>query len=404
MAHNHIQTDHMAYEPTMESIESNILDQVLNLSALHGLNCEMPDQTPNLSILYGSNSKSTDQVRTALAKDRRDMQDFAALLSPAAAPLLEEMAAAAKIETARQFGGNVSLFTPLYLANYCVNHCTYCGFGRDNPIRRGKLTFDEIRRELTAIAATGLDEILLLTGESREISDLAYIGEAVKLAAEMFSTVGLEIYPLNTDEYAYLHTCGADFVNVYQETYCPETYARVHPDGPKRSFPYRFHAQERAIRGGMRGISFGALLGLGDFRRDAFAAGLHAYFLQQKYPHAEIAFSVPRFRSFLGQSETDLSPVGERQLLQVMLAYRLFLPFAGITISTRERAGFRDHVIGLCATKISAGVLVGVGGHDLEPKGDEQFEIADPRSVAEIHEMIQDRGLQPVYTDYIRGD
>jgi len=387
MAYDHTQTDHMTYQPTMEAIESDILDQVLALGTA-----------------YDPATMTTDQVRAALAKDRRDIQDFAALLSPAAELLLEELAAAAKIETARQFGGNVTLFTPLYLANYCVNNCTYCGFGRDNLIRRGKLTFKEIRRELAAIAATGLDEILLLTGESREMSDLAYIGEAVKLAAEYFSTVGLEIYPLNTDEYAYLHTCGADFVNVYQETYCPETYDRVHPDGPKRAFLYRFHAQERAIRGGMRGVSFGALLGLGDFRRDALAAGLHAYFLQQKHPRAEIAFSVPRFRAFLGQSETDLSPVGERQLLQVMLAYRLFLPFAGITISTRERAGFRDHVVGLCATKISAGVLVGVGGHDLEPKGDEQFEIADVRSVAEIHHMIQSRGLQPVYTDYIRGD
>ena len=377
----------MSYQPDMEVIQSNILDQVLTTG-----------------VAYNPGKVTLDQVRAALAKERKDIHDFAALLSPAAEGLLEEMAVAAKRETERQFGGNVQLFTPLYLANYCVNHCTYCGFGLDNPIRRGKLTREEIQRELQAIAATGLDEILLLTGESREMSDLSYIGDAVKQAAEVFSTVGLEIYPLNTDEYAYLHSCGADFVNVYQETYIPEIYDKVHPEGPKRAFPYRFHAQERAMRRGMRGVSFGALLGLGDFRQDAYSAGLHAYFLQQKYPHAEISFSVPRIRAFLNQAETNLYPVSERQLLQVMLAYRLFLPFAGITISTRERAGFRDHVLGLCATKISAGVLVGVGGHDLEPKGDEQFKIADSRSVNEIHRMIQARGLQPVYTDYIRGD
>jgi 2-iminoacetate synthase len=257
---------------------------------------------------------------------------------------------------------------------------------------------------MDAIAATGLDEILLLTGESRVKSGVAYIGEAVKLAARYFSTVGIEVYPLNTDEYAYLHECGADFVSVYQETYNPRLYEKVHPAGPKRCYPYRLAAQERALRGGMRGVSFGALLGLGDFRRDAFSAGLHAYWLQKKYPHAEISFSVPRIRAFKNHGEGFFHKVGERQLLQVMLAYRLFMPFAGITISTRERAGFRDHVAGLCATKISAGVSVGVGGHESVQKGDEQFEIADSRNVVQVHRMICNRGLQPIYTDYIRGD
>jgi 2-iminoacetate synthase len=167
-------------------------------------------------------------------------------------------------------------------------------------------------------------------------------------------------------------------------------------------FPYRFNAQERALRGGMRGVAVGALLGLGDFRKDVFAAGFHAKLLQQKYPHAEISFSVPRLRPYINNAENNPNDVHEKQLLQVMLAQRLFMPFAGITISTRERAGFRDHVVGLAATKISAGVNVGVGGHGEEARGDEQFEISDSRSVAEVSHMLRARGLQPAFTDYIR--
>jgi 2-iminoacetate synthase len=312
------------------------------------------------------------------------------------------MAKKAVVETRKHFGNSICLFTPLYIANYCENNCVYCGFNCKNKIRRGKLSIDEMEAELKAIAKTGLKEILILTGESRHHSGVEYIGEGVKLATRYFSTVGIEIYPLNSDEYAYLRKCGADFVSVYQETYNSTKYEQVHLSGSKRVFPYRFYSQERALIGGMRGVSFGALLGLDDFRKDAFATGLHAYFIQHKYPHAEIGFSTPRLRPFINNAENNPNDVHEKQLLQVMLAYRLFMPYAGITISTRERAGFRDHVIGMVATKISAGVSVGVGGHEQEDKGDEQFEICDPRSVPEVHQMILDRGLQPVYSDYIR--
>ena len=233
------------------------------------------------------------------------------------------------------------------------------------------------------------------------MSDVEYIGEALKLARKYFSTIGIEIYPLNSDEYHYLHECGADFVSVYQETYNPVKYEQMHISGPKRVYPYRLNAQERALMGGMRGVAFGALLGLDDFRKDAFASGMHAYFIQQKYPHAEISFSTPRLRPYVNNAENNPNDVHEPQLLQVMMAYRLFMPFAGITISTRERAGFRDNVIGLAATKISAGVSVGVGGHEEDAKGDEQFEISDPRSVTEVHQSILNHGLQPVYTDYL---
>ncbi len=338
----------------------------------------------------------------AIAADALQPADFAALLSPAAEGLLEQMAQRATERTVQHFGNTVCLFTPLYIANYCVNACTYCGFNCKNQIHRAKLTMEEIEREYEAIAETGLRDILLLTGESRVHSDVAYIGEAVALAKQYFATIGIEVYPLEVEEYAFLHEMGADFVSVYQETYDRKRYAEVHPSGPKRDFRYRFEAQERALLGGMRGVGVGALLGLGDCRRDALAAGLHAAALQRAYPHAEVSFSVPRLRPYVNHAERDAGGVGERQLLQIMLAYRLFLPYAGITISTRERAGFRDHVVGMCATRISAGVKTSVGGHEEEEKGDAQFEISDPRSVDEVLDMLAARGLQPVFRDYIR--
>lgn len=379
------QTNPMEYQENMEQISSDIMHKVFMLTEQ-----------------YHYNKYAASDVQKVLAKDSINITDFGILLSPAATPFLEELAQKAKLETQKHFGNAVTLFTPLYLSNYCENNCTYCGFNCKNKIHRGKLTLEEIEQELKSISATGLQDILLLTGESRHASDVAYIGEAVKLASTYFALVGIEIYPLNTDEYTYLHECGADYVCVYQETYNPNKYKQLHLSGPKRIFPYRFHAQERALRGGMRGVSFGALLGLDDFRKDAFATGIHAKFIQQTYPHSEISFSLPRLRPFMNHTQKNPTDVYETQLLQVMLSFRLFMPFAGITISTRERAGFRDHVIGMCATKISAGVKVSVGGHGADIKGDEQFEISDSRNVEEIHNAILSYGLQPVYIDYIR--
>ena len=377
-------TDHMKYLDTMEAVDSDIMNNVL----------KMVDS-------YDYHRYTAGDVRAALNKETLSPEDFAALLSPAAFPFLEEMAHKATYETRKHFGHAVCMFTPLYIANYCENHCVYCGFNCKNRIHRAKLTYEEIDHEMSVIAQSGLKEILILTGESRSMSDVTYIGEAVKTARKYFSTIGIEIYPLNSDEYHYLHECGADFVSVYQETYNTDKYEKMHLSGPKRVYPYRFNAQERALMGGMRGVSFGALLGLDDFRKDAFASGMHAYYLQQKYPHAEISFSTPRLRPYVNNADNNPNDVHEPQLLQVMLAYRLFMPFAGITISTREREGFRDNVIGMAATKISAGVSVGVGGHEEEAKGDEQFEISDPRSVREVHQAILNHGLQPVYTDYL---
>ena len=377
--------DHMQYQEGMEIIQSDIMEKLLSTV----------DQ-------YDYNLYTARDVERALSKDNLSLEDYGAILSPAALPYLEVMARKGIEETKKHFGNSITLFTPLYIANYCENECVYCGFKATNKIQRAVLNPGEAEDELKAIASTGLEEILLLTGESRYKSDVEYIGNTIKLATKYFKTVGIEIYPLNVDEYAYLRECGADFVSVYQETYNPDKYEQVHQWGSKRIFPYRFYAQERALQGGMRGVSFGALLGLDDFRKDAFAAGLHAKLIQQKYPHAEVGFSVPRIRPYINNADNNSKDVHEKQLLQVMLAYRLFMPFAGITISTRERPGFRDHVAGMVANKMSAGVNVGVGGHEEEQKGDQQFQISDERSVAEVHEMIVNKGLQPVYTDYIR--
>ncbi|MEI3500493.1 MAG: 2-iminoacetate synthase ThiH [Anaerovoracaceae bacterium] len=342
-------------------------------------------------------------MRAALGKETLSPYDFGALLSPAAQPLIEEMAQRAQQETRKHFGNSIYMFTPLYIANYCENYCIYCGFNCHNKIRRAKLNFEQIEQEMQAIAATGLEEILLLTGESRKMSDVEYIGEACKIAKKYFKLIGLEIYPVNSDEYAYLHQCGADFVTVFQETYDPEKYETLHLGGHKRVFPYRFSAQERAVLGGMRGVGFAALLGLSDFRKDAFATGMHAYLLQKKYPHAEIAFSCPRLRPTINHEEINPKDVHETQLLQVIMAYRIFMPFANITISTREGQRFRDNVISIAATKISAGVSTGIGSHveEIEEKGDEQFVISDDRSVDEVYQAIKDRGLQPVMNDYV---
>lgn len=379
------QGNHMTYMAGMEATDSDLMEKVMALVEA-----------------YDYQQYTVADVQRALRQETVSLDDYGVILSPAAMDCLEVMAAKATAQTRKHFGNSIQMFTPLYIANYCENYCVYCGFNCHNRINRAKLSLSEIEEELKAIAATGLKEILLLTGESRYQSGVEYIGEAVKLASRYFTTIGIEIYPLNIAEYAYLHKCGTDFVCVYQETYNTDKYEQVHLRGPKRIYPYRFHAQERAIQAGIRGVAFGALLGLDDFRKDAFAAGLHAYFLQQKYPQAEISFSVPRLRPYVNNAQNNSNDVHERQLLQVMLAYRLFMPFAGITISTRERAGFRDHVIGMAANKISAGVSVGVGGHNVAEKGDEQFEIADPRSVQQVHDMIVARGLQPVYNDYVR--
>ena len=377
--------DHMTYMDDMEQIPHEILDKVV----------------AEINSYRAEDYTASDVIR-AIESDRCSLEDFKALLSPAAEPFLEKIARKARLETRKHFGNSAYFFTPIYISNYCENYCIYCGFNCHNKIKRAKLSMEEIHEEMKAIAETGLEEILILTGESRKASDVKYIGEACKIAKKYFKNIGIEVYPMNSDEYRYLRECGADYVTVFQETYNSDKYETLHLAGHKRIFPYRFNAQERALMGGMRGVAFAALLGLDDFRKDALGTGMHAYLIQRKYPWAEISISCPRLRPIINNASINPKDVHEKQLLQIMCAYRIFLPFAGMTISTRERAEFRDNVVGLAATKISAGVSTGIGSHsESEDKGDAQFEIADSRGLEEIYESLKKRGIQPVMNDYV---
>jgi 2-iminoacetate synthase len=384
--------NHMEYLPGMERIESDICEKVLG---------EMAAYDPGVY--------TPRDVQAALEHSVCSLDDFKALLSPAAEPFLEQMAQRARLETSKHFGNTVYLFTPLYIANYCENYCVYCGFNCYNHIKRMKLSMAQIEHEMQVIAQSGMEEILILTGESRSHSGIDYIGEACKLARKYFRMVGLEIYPVNSDEYRYLHQCGADYVTVFQETYDTDKYETLHLMGHKRVWPYRFDAQERALMGGMRGVACSALLGLSDFRRDALASALHVYELQRKYPWAEMSLSCPRLRPIINNDKINPLDVGERQLCQILCAYRIFLPFVGITVSSRESAEFRNGIVKIAATKVSAGVSTGIGDHESkytgkEPAGeagDEQFEICDSRSFESMYRDIAEEGLQPVLNDYL---
>lgn len=386
-------SDPRAFLPDMDRIDATIRETVT---------AEWKSYDP-------SECTAADVVRS-LSHETCTLQDFKVLLSPAAEPFLEQMARRARLETRRHFGNTVYLFTPLYLANHCENYCVYCGFNCYNDIRRVQLGRDQIEREMQIIAASGMEEILLLTGESPAKSSIDYIGEACQLARKHFRSVGLEIYPADVASYRQLHECGADYVTVFQETYDIDRYEQLHLLGRKRVWPYRFEAQERALMGGMRGVGLSALLGLADFRRDALATGLHASLLQRKYPHAEISLSCPRLRPIVNNETISPLDVHERQLCQILCAYRIYLPFAGIVVSSRETERFRNGIVGVAATKVSAGVSTGIGDHGQKyaqngegagERGDEQFEIADARSIGQMYAALEERGMQPVLNDYV---
>ena len=385
-------TNHMEYMPGMEQIDSDICEKVMSQVAS-----------------YDYQTYTEKDVKAALEHRTCSVEDFKALLSPAAEPFLEQMAERARWETSKHFGNTVYLFTPLYIANYCENYCVYCGFNCYNHINRMKLNKEQIEKEMKVIADSGMEEILILTGESRGKSGVDYIGEACKLAKKYFRMVGLEIYPVNSDEYRYLHECGADYVTVFQETYDTDKYETLHLMGHKRVWPYRFNAQERALMGGMRGVGFSALLGLSDFHKDALASALHVYYLQRKYPHAEMSLSCPRLRPIINNDKINPLDVHEKQLCQIICAYRIFLPYVGIPVSSRESASFRNGIVKIAATKVSAGVSTGIGDHESKysgkddgtETGDEQFEINDGRSFETMYEDITEEGLQPVLNDYV---
>lgn len=346
---------------------------------------------------FFSRSSETD-VRRVLAQDRLGPLDYLTLLSPPAEVCLEEMAQKAHRLTVQRFGRTMLLFTPMYVANHCVNHCLYCGFNVNNTLDRKQLTVEEVDSEAGIIASTGVKHILLLTGESRRHTPVSYIRDCVQALRRHFTSISIEICPLAEEDYGDLIAAGVDGLTIYQETYDRETYAYLHPAGPKRDYRFRLDAPQRGCRAGMRTVNIGALLGLADWRREAFLTGLHAEYLQRKFPDVELSISPPRMRPHIGGFEPAVN-VTDRNLVQYVTAFRLFMPSSGVTLSTRETANLRDNMVGLGVTKMSGSACTSVGGRS-DGDGTGQFQIADERSVEEIAKMLYERGYQPVYKDW----
>ncbi len=340
-----------------------------------------------------------EDVIRAINKENLSERDFLALLSPKAAKYLEAMARRARQLTLQHFGRVVFLYTPMYLANFCVNQCVYCGFNTTNKIARKRLELDEVEKEAQIISATGLRHILILTGESRQKSSLDYIIRCVQVLKKYFNSISIEVYPMDAGEYKQLVDAGVDGFTIYQEAYNEDIYSTLHIKGPKRNYLYRLDAPERACMASMRSVGIGALLGLDHWISEAFFTGLHAHYLQDRYASTEISVSFPRIRPHAGQFQPKCH-VSDKELVQIMLAMRLFVPRSGLTISTRERAEFRDNLVGIGITKMSAGSSTEVGGHALEQKSEKQFDISDKRSVDEIRDMLYSKGYQPVFKDW----
>jgi len=355
------------------------------------------DFNPDLALAqYGRKD-----VERALSKDTLGTNDFLALLSPAAEDYIEEMAQKAHRLTVQHFGKVIQLYTPLYLSNFCTNQCLYCGFNAENKIVRKQLSLEEVEKEAVEIAKTGLKHILILTGGARHIATPEYLQQCTRIVAKHFSSVCIEVYELETEEYADLVNAGVDCLTIYQETYNIGLYRALHPSGPKKNFEYRLTAPDRAAAAGIRSVNIGALLGLDSWRREAFLTGLHGDYIQRTFPEVELGLSLPRIKPHEGSFHPPHT-VSDRSFVQIMLAFRLFLPRAGITISTRESAAFRDNIIRLGATKMSAGSSTKVGGWTSGSKDIGQFDISDHRSVQEIKLQIQRLGYQPVFKDWQR--
>lgn len=346
-----------------------------------------------------------EDLSTCLNKDKLTLADFVNLISFMAEERLEEMAQKAKKITLRHFGRTIQLYTPIYLSNYCSNECSYCGFNIHNRITRKKLNSEELEAEARFIYDLGLRHILILTGESRQESGLEYILNCINILKKYFSSISVEIYALTENEYADLVKSGVDGLTIYQETYNRTVYNKVHLSGPKKDFRFRLEAPERAGVSGIRSINIGALLGLSDWRKEIFLLGLHAGYLQNNFSDAEISVSLPRLRPQTGDFIPNFE-ISDKNLVQAILALRLFLPRLGITISTRESPDLRENLLGLGVTRMSAGSTTHVGGHTMDYSFENsgyssQFEINDKRSVLQIQEMIKSKGYQPVLKDWM---
>lgn len=348
-------------------------------------------------LLEGSDCEQA--VERALARPVPEAHDFAALLSPAAALRLEPMARRAAALTRQRFGHVLQFYAPLYVSNHCVNSCRYCGFNRRNRVQRRCLTIDEAVAEATVLAEQGFRHILLVSGEDRKAVPVDYFTELTVRLRQLFASIAIEIYPLAEAGYRRLVEAGVDSLTLYQETYLPDLYSRMHPDGPKRDFRFRLESVERAARAGVAFLGIGALLGLADWRVDGFYVGLHARWLLRNYWRQQVSVSFPRLRQASG-ALIPPCPVDDRAFVQLMIAQRLFLPDAGLVLSTREDAELRDRLIPLAVTRLSAGSKTTPGGYANEADGEPQFEVQDHRSLAAMHERVRQLGFDPVDKDW----
>ncbi len=356
-------------------------------------------QYPREELLHQINTCNATQVEQALSAERLDMSDFMALISPAARPYLEQMAQRSHQITRQRFGNNIYLYTPMYLSNECSNGCKYCGFNASNKIPRATLSMEEIEKEARIIHNYGFRHILLLTGEAAKLADNQYLVEAIQRIKPLFSSISIEVYPMDNAGYAQVVDAGVDGLTLYQETYDPELYAELHPYGKKRDYRFRLEAPDRAGVAGMRRIGIGALLGLGDFAREAFYTGLHARYLAKRYWRSQVSVSFPRIRPADG-GFAPLEIVSDAQLVQMVCAMRLLLPDAALYLSTRENATLRDNLMPLGITHMSAGSCTAPGGHSKEVESTQQFAIDDDRTPAGMSAIIRAKGLEAVWKDW----
>lgn len=344
-------------------------------------------------------AKTAADVERALSKNRRDLEDFKALISPAAAPYLEQMAQLSNKITQKRFGKTVQLYAPLYLSNECQNICTYCGFSYDNKIKRKTLSGAEILQEAEYLKAQGFEHVLLVTGEATKTVGVDYLKNAIKILRPHFANISIEVQPLEEEEYKTLVAEGLYAVLVYQETYHKDNYKDYHPKGKKSNFDYRLDTPDRLGNAAIHKIGLGVLIGLEDWRTDNFFTAAHVNYMEKHFWKTRYSISFPRLRPASGLIEPK-SVINDKELVQLICAWRIFNEELELSISTRENEFFRDHVIQLGATAMSAGSKTNPGGYSVEPESLEQFEIDDSRSVAEVKQMIERKGYKPVWKDW----
>ncbi len=343
--------------------------------------------------------KTAADVERALATERLRPDDLQALLSPAAAGYLEQMAARAHRLTLRRFGKNILLYAPLYISNLCTNGCRYCGFSASNQVPRRTLTLDEVWTEAKVLYDFGFRHILLVTGESPKAVDNDYLAACIKRIRPLFSSITIEVYPMETEGYRQMVDAGVDGLTVYQETYDRALYKEMHPFGKKRDYNFRLLTPERGGAAGLRRIGLGFLLGLGEFRSEAFFLGLHALHLSRHYWRTQVSVSFPRIRPADGGFQ-PLNPVSDHDFVQLICALRLLLPDAGLVLSTRESAQLRNNLIPLGITQMSAGSCTAPGGYADKDLSTQQFAIDDDRTPDEVCRLIRASGYEAVWKDW----